>query len=50
MLAVARQIDSQLSLRDSELVRQLALVSRSVEQARQHAGLPDASGQRCAKG
>jgi hypothetical protein len=46
VLALARQIETQLGIQDSVLVRQLALVSQTVEQARQHASLPDANGQR----
>ena len=46
VLDLARQIESQLGIQDSALVRQLAIVSQNVEQARQNAGLPDASGER----
>lgn len=45
-LELARQIETKLKLQDSQLVRQLATVSDSLEQARQYAGLPDASGNR----
>ena len=48
VLALTRQLESQLGLQDSVLVHQLASVSQSVEHARQHAGLADASGKRWA--
>jgi hypothetical protein len=48
LLALTRQLESQLGLQDLVLVHQLASVSQSVEQARQHAGLADAGGRRCA--
>lgn len=45
-LALARQIEERLNLKDSQLVQQLTAVSQTLEQARQYAGLPDASGHR----
>ena len=48
VLALTRQLESQLGLQDAVLVHQLASVSRTVEQARQHAGLADAGGRRWA--
>jgi hypothetical protein len=48
VFALTRQLESQLGLQDAVLVRQLASVSQTVEHARQHAGLADASGNRWA--